>query len=410
MKTINYRHVDLAKVLAIPLYGNVMSNMYKAFFHQRSFDECGVHADICVIYSFRSLGRADYDEIIDNLLKILKSLSPVLVVVGSSKGLHDKIKLLNHFFASLPLINQIQGSSLRKLSTLLLIARAKVSIDSTISFLEYSDIKIVVTFCDAHDTDNIIAQCANNAGMTTITLQHGQYCIDQQDNPENMALSNICSDYFCAWNQATCDEFAKVSTGTSSAKAMGSLKSLLFGEALYCVEELAKAKNKNVICVMLNADNSVASNVEMLKVSVAYCESQSYQFCIRFHPNNVFDNYSEFLRSEHFVQYDQHTDDIAFTLAYTTGAIVEILKSGSLLFLYHDSEVPEIFKDIFFSFQGVGELEMLVQSIFEDPEKGISAFNNVRSRFVSCGSVHSNYLEYFKFLLKTEKIGDKKCH
>src|SRR3546814_6040446 len=69
----------------------------------------------------------------------------------------------------------------------------------------------VLTFCDAHPHDNLVAQLSSRNGARTITVQHGQYRVL---TPVNMsadaeAYANFVSDRLLAWGEATCEEFQR---------------------------------------------------------------------------------------------------------------------------------------------------------------------------------------------------------
>ena len=247
---IKYKGIDIGKVLSIPLYGSVLANLYKAIFHCNSFHCSKVVSDICVIYTHKRSGREDYFQIIENLVAYLKELSPELVVMQPKFSIIDKVRLVKHLFLGLSCFNKLQGSFLYRLYLFILIARIRVDVDYVMTFLKKSKVSVVVTFCDAHYMDNIITQCANSLSIKTVTLQHGQYSIDEKDTPENMALSNLVSNYFCAWGEATCDEFMKIANDVTKVMPLGSLRTEVNGSKPYTACAIAESKSKRLICLM----------------------------------------------------------------------------------------------------------------------------------------------------------------
>jgi hypothetical protein len=406
LNTFIYRGVGISKVLAIPLYGSMISNVYKAIFHCNSFDKQPVASSICVIYSHQRSGRNDYFQIAANLVESIKVLSPAFVVMQARMSIVDKIRLLVHFIKSMPVFFKLQGSLLYKLYLVLLIARVRVNIDYAMKFLEQSNIDIVVTFCDAYDLDNIITQCANNLNKTTITLQHGQYCIDKRDVPENMALSNLVSDYLCAWGQATCDEFAKVNNDATVLVSLGSLRSETHNQKHYTVDAITQSKNSNIICVMLNADNCLTSNIEMLQATIEFCALNNYQYCVRFHPKNYQPNYAEFVNNKFFIEYqDVEVTAIAFSIIFTSGVMVELLSQGELFFLYENSTTPNLFQQNLLSFTSPKQLELLVDRLYRDNITSAKELNLLKKYFINTNDVNKNYLTFFNNLL-TSKEGN----
>jgi hypothetical protein len=316
----------------------------------------------------------------------------------------DKIRLLLHSIKSMPVFFKLQGSLLYKLYLVLLIARVRVNIDYAIKFLDQSNIDIVVTFCDAHDIDNIITQCANNLNKKTVTLQHGQYCIDKRDTPENMALSNLASDYLCAWGPATCDEFVKVNNGITELVSLGSLRSETHHQKHYTGDAITESKNKNIICVMLNADNCLVSNIEMLQTVIEFCALNNYRYCVRFHPKNYQPSYAEFFNNEFFIEYqDVEHAAIAFSIIFTSGVMVELLSQGELFFLYQNLTTPKLFQQNLLSFTSGKQLELLVDRLYRDNITSASELNLLKEYFINTKDVNKNYLTFFNNLLTSKE-------
>lgn len=400
IKDISYRGVDIGKVLAIPLYGKIVSNVYKAIFHSNRFDTRQVKSDISVIYSHCRSGRTDYFQITTNLIKYISELSPALVLVKPSLSIVDKVRLVKHLILSLCFFSKLNNSILERLYFILLIARVKVNIDYVFKFLENSNTKVLVTFCDAYDFDNIITQCANILNIKTATLQHGQYCIDEKDTPENMALTNLCSNYLCAWGQATCNEFQKVNNSKTKLVSLGSLRSETSHKIRYTAENLALSERKKTICVMLNADNCIDANVEMLKTVESFCAISGYQYCMRYHPKNYRANYNQFCIKPLFVDYENvESSDIAFSIIFTSGVMIELLSRGQVFFLYQNVTTPNLFRQSLLSFTSSAELKLVVHKLYDNRNKSANDLNSLKEYFINTHDVRQNYSTFFKNLL-----------
>jgi hypothetical protein len=386
IKDISYRGVDIGKVLAIPLYGKMVSNVFKAIFHCNRFDSAKADSDIVVIYTHCRSGRTDYFQITTNLIKYISELSPALFLVKPSLSIVDKVRLVKHLILSLCFFSKLNSSTLERLYLILLIARVKVNVDYVLKFLEScTDTKVLVTFCDAHDFDNIITQCANVLKIKTVTLQHGQYCIDEKDTPENMALTNLCSNYLCAWGQATCDEFEKVNNSKTKLVSLGSLRSETSHKVRYTAENLALSEYKKTICVMLNADNCIGSNIEMLKNDRA--------------------NYNKFCVNPLFVDYESvGSSDIAFSIIFTSGVMIELLSKGQVFFLYQNLTTPKLFRQSLLSFSSSTALKLVVDKLYESHKKSADDLNSLKEYFINTHDVPQNYLTFFKKLLQNKLI------
>jgi hypothetical protein len=398
---IVYKGIDISKVLAITLYGRAISNTYKAIFHSNRFDKQQVISDLCVIYSHKRSGRTDYFQIMENLISYTKELAPEFVVMQPKTSLVDKYLLIKQLFLAGACLSKLEGSLLQRLYLFLLVARVRVNIDYIFSFLEKSNIKVVVTFCDAHDIDNIITQCANKLNITTVTLQHGQYCIAKADTAENMALANLTSNYLCAWGPATCDEFRSVDNSFTKTVSLGSLRAEANSNSPYSTKNIVASKTKNIICVMLNADNCLNSNIEMIKIINDFCLLNSYKYCVRFHPKNNQQHYQHFFKKGYYLKYgDVESNAIAFSIIFTSGVMVELLIKGQLFFLYQDETTPELFQQKSLSFTTSEQLMLMCARLYKNIEKGVDELNGIKEYFINTDEVKANYLTFFKDILK----------
>ena len=67
----------------------------------------------------------------------------------------------------------------------------------------------IVTFCDAHPEDNVIAQYGKHLGVKTFTLQHGFYP-SVKTSVNSLISQNFVSDYVLAWGGASSRNLAKI--------------------------------------------------------------------------------------------------------------------------------------------------------------------------------------------------------
>jgi hypothetical protein len=398
---VKYRNVDIDRVLSIPRYGSVWRNIYKAIFHFDQFDKGNVNSDILVLYSHIRSKRLDYFQIIENLTSILQNLSLTLVIAQPRISFIDKLKLVRHVFGSLSSLGKIEGSFAYKLSQVLLIARAKTTIDSTLFFLIRADFKVLVTFCDAHFSDNILVQCARYMGKKTVTLQHGQYHINDKDVPENMALMNLESDYLCAWGRATCDEFKKVKNTTTTVIPLGSLSSLSGVSREFSLNDFQKIESNKTICLMLNADNCYSSNIKMVKIVEEFCGSCDYSYCVRFHPKNIKSLYEDHFNVCYLGEWNEEMEShVGFSIIYTSGVMIDLLIRGEIFFLFHDESksTPDLFQQDLITFENCQQLMDLKDRMFNGRHKNLIYMNSLRDYFVNTKNVDHAYEDFFSKL------------
>lgn len=404
----SYKGVNLDQVLAVPLYASVVSNALKAVLYSNSLDDNGADCDVLVVYTHARSNRQDYLQIVTNLVSYIRKLSPKLIVMSSKFSLNDKVALIKHFIRSVGLLNTLKGSTLYRFYLILMVARAKVNIDQVYTFLQKNNCKIVVSFCDAHDCDNILAQCANKLGKITVTLQHGQYIILGHDCAENMALTNVVSDYLCAWGEATCCEFNKVGHKIPKAVPLGSLRSFNELSRPYTVSSLKQAENKPLLCLMLNADIQSSQNEKMIEIINGFCDSSKMQYIVRFHPKNNKSHYTKLFGQCYLGPCSEvNKSDVVFSVAYTSGVMVEQLILGELVFLYQDEFSPDVFKQEIIGFKDSRQLEDKVFSIYRNKSFAASELNKVRDFFIESKNVDKGYHSFFLGLMLGLKNGIK---
>jgi hypothetical protein len=404
---IKYKGVDIAKVLAIPIYGRILINIYKSIFHYNAIGPSRVDSDILIIYSHLRSKRKDYFQIINTLYSIVQKNSSELVVMQPAISILDKIFLIKHFISSLVHLKDVKGGVFFRLYLIILISRVKTNIDYLADFLEKSEFRILVTFCDAHDIDNILTQLAKNMGKVTITLQHGQYCIASYDTPENMALENLTSDYICAWGDATRDEYAMLKNRITEVVPLGTLRTYSEGIKLYFAGTLEESAQNSLVCIMLNADGRVKDNIMMIEIIGDFCSTNSYRYCVRFHPNNNKLLYTNSFDKTYIGEYvDSMASDISFSVIYTSGVVVELLLKGQLFFLYKNENTPRIFRNNMLNvvtFESSRDLSKKSITIFSNAQQCAIKLNNLRQYFCDPGRADNNYLSFFRSILS--KIG-----
>ncbi len=400
----SYKGVDLNKVLAIPLYASVASNIFKIIFHSSTLDSSGVESKVLVVYAHARSNRKDYLQIVTNLLKYIRRCSPSYIAVSSKPSLSEKLAIIRHLPQSVKSVRELKESIWYRCYLALMISRVRANIDEAYVFLNKSNIKVLVSFCDAYYADNILAQCANNLGKITVTLQHGQYAIMGHDCPENLALKNLVSDYLCAWGEATCDEFSKVGNKKTRVIPLGTLRSYKGRYAEYTQESLSEAESKGMLCLMLNADNLVSQNKKMIRIMNDFCDTNNMKYVVRFHPKNKKSYYINLFGVSYLGLFDGDESRIAFSVAYTSGVIVESLVRGELFFLYQDDLSPEVFKKEVIAFSSSEELKEKVSGAYRNKRVVVNELNNVRDFFIETRNVKERYGSFFLNLL-----GGKGC-
>jgi len=393
-KNMLYRGVDVDKALKIPRYGEVHSNFYKSLFTRIRIKRFN-SSKIIIIYFYCESERMDFDAAINALLNHLKVLNPVKVDAWREFVIFEKFTFLKHLFAKSNKSTKGKETLIKRLVDRLMVARVKTNVDYVYETMSSKDYDVIVTFSDAHEYDNTLSQCVQNMQKTTVTLQHGQYLVSNNPVPENELLSNIVSDYFCAWGRATCDEFYKVNN-SAKIKILGPLgkdENKTTIKLQYLPLEIGVTK---VACLMLNADNSFKKNVDMILLVNNWCLKSKWSYCVKYHPKNNKSLYEKHFGKDFLGSMEENSElEISFSIVYTSGVVVELLILRKAFLIYCDEDTPDIYQNKLICFNAVDQLESRVieltmsKSLCQNMER-------MRDYFVETKDIKNNYLNFFK--------------
>jgi glutathione peroxidase-family protein len=389
---ISYKGVDLHCVNIINLYGSLISIIYRSFFKNLILPERGCGSDVVVFYSHILSGRLDYEDIVTTLYKYLKGLPVSLVYLHKDKIIFNKVAIFFRIYK----YYKVLGSGVARLERLklsVLYARTTMMIDNFDKFFVDKDIKLIITFCDATDVDNILTQLSMKYGIKTATLQHGQYHILNVDVPENQALMNLQSDYLFAWGEATKNEYEHCNrSGRTSIIPLG-ICSVDYEESI----KYDGLKIDGGFIVSLNADNFKFQNLKMIDTISKFCKYNGFFFSIKFHPSN---NRAYYSYATDSVSYRQESGCNPIYVVYTSGVLVKYLASANLLLIFKDDITPGIFRDNLIGFSSVSELSVLFEKIRNDGDWYLDSLTEAQNFFIASGSSRLNYRGFIEEVLK----------
>ncbi|ELY2620022.1 hypothetical protein ACN5L3_000147 [Cronobacter malonaticus] len=135
--------------------------------------------------------------------------------------------------------------------------------------------KKVITFCDAHPEDNLIAQAVKtNENCITYTLQHGYYSYSPGTINQEV-YANFISDYMLCWGESSVNNLISYGVAARKLKAFGYFK-----------------KNKicfnggNEVFILLNGRHNSQTNTELLNLAYDIVNSTDLKVCIKKHPDD----------------------------------------------------------------------------------------------------------------------------
>ncbi|WP_369650583.1 MULTISPECIES: hypothetical protein [unclassified Variovorax] len=346
--TAVFEKINYANVVAIYLYDTSLSGwikkiIFSLFYTTQVVKHDAVECRVLLFYSARHKKRADYDYIPNRLREILGSHCSY-AESEERFSIAQVWRTFAQFWSSFEAVEGYRVGVFQKIATALLISKYRATaIHSFRSLLRGQD--RLVTFCDAHAPENLLAQMGNAAGLFTMTNQHGQYRVLDERNMSSdaEAYSNFVSQRMLCWGKATQAEFSRCGFPPENLIVSGWVKDW---SRLALPRE--RTISKSVFGVMLNADSAKESNLELIATARFIAQELGLQYLIRLHP---WSNPKEYLGSlDEHLQGIGHFDiatylnGVDFSLAHMSGAVVEVLYAGSPIYLLNDGRLAQAFQ------------------------------------------------------------------
>lgn len=247
--------------------------------------------DTAFLFSGDGLGRPDYLRCLETVAAQCDSAS--LWIMDRQK---PRLQLGN--FSGLVLIpiwalrlNRILNDFTASLDFAAGLYRAKKQAVAIFGEMRKKGIQRLVAFCDAWSIESVATQLANNAGMATATLQHGN---------GTEIFYGSCSDKYLA--------NSLLSRENCLEAGMPEEKIVVTGPMKYAGHEFAYPDKTCIqtVGVVFDGAQNFDNNVQMLDVVHEAIKNMDIRCCLRFHPNNRREDYAPYLR-----QSDVICDDLA---------------------------------------------------------------------------------------------------
>ncbi len=339
--------INFGQVIALKSYDGRLTSTLKelvrlCLFSNKIEVKGNIDSDCSLFYSLKNANRSDYNEIISMFLKFNSNFKYIeLLHEKSFENIFIKLFLL--------LKNTIKFGIYRienPFLTAILVSNymlLKKKIDDSNLF---TNMELMVTFCDAYPPDNLITQMSKLVEKKSITLQHGQYRVLSEGNEiaDAEAYENFISDYMFVWGQATVDEFLKYGTDNSRLLKAGALRSFSFNKPIQ-IDTLKKAFG-----VILCGESYRSTNIQMIKLANEFALKHGIPYYLRFHPKNPIDYYMSFTQKQYVcgqlirMNNDDYAKLVDFSLIHMTGVFVELLSINSPIVIFHDDYLEDVFK------------------------------------------------------------------
>lgn len=290
-------------------------------------------SDILIEYSIKEWNRKDYDEIINNLEKGLRNFDK-LEVLGKKRRFLNIYKLIIVGYYSI----KIRGLNFReRFIAANLIARRTGLARKYERIFENNRYKVVITFCDAHITSNLLVQVARKYGVETITLQHGQYVFYEPGTEvvHCETYENFISDYMFVWGEHTVEQLTKANIPRNRLIITGALKNTN--------SPSTNNVNKKVFGVVLSNAEMTSSNIELIKIANQVSEKLGCKYLIKPHPLDNPKKYSKIIDERKLSEPIQKNMDLRsyiekvdFNLIHLSSVYIELLQFASPVFIYNN--------------------------------------------------------------------------
>ena len=263
--------LELNKVLRCRKYvSSISKRLMHALFFSYEFDSTkSLDTDLILLDTCNLKGRKDYTDYIDNFKAVCinqRSLG-IFTVKYKFMPAHLLSKLyfiFNNFKSNYSLIDLLQLSQLYQLFLFL----NKLDINN----------KKVVTFCDAHPEDNLIAQFFKKERYcTTYTLQHGYY-LAAPGSINQEVYRNFVSDFMLCWGESS--KINLIANGVSKDRL------LVFGCFKKTINLPKTGHKKRNVFILLNGSHSSESNSYLINLSLDIVTKTSFNVLIKKHPDD----------------------------------------------------------------------------------------------------------------------------
>lgn len=209
--------------------------------------------------------------------------------------------------------------SLHIITNLIILWRINIQL-TNINFNKYN---LLCVFYDSIPLENYLVQVFQRKGITTATLQHGQFNAWKENSPLNcgLELRSSVADYFLCWNQFTKDEAIKAGMTTNKIKMVGILSNI--GKK----RQFCKIPQNNIFGIVCSHPTWENENVEMIKAANLLSHYTNKHYVIKLHPNYSNDYFDKIIDHSYFDGIVEKGIDL---LAYANSVEFSIIGSSSV--------------------------------------------------------------------------------
>lgn len=315
------------------------------------------------IHSVSHLKNHHTKEMISNFRKAIYELDHIIIETSarlSPKSIPLKIKSAIQIYKDQAC--NIETSRLNKILISFCAARGAIESAQIKDLLHKQSPSCVITFCDAIGHENLVAQAGKNAGIHTITLQHGQYRIlnEKSFSADAEAYLNFVSDKMLCWGRATIAEFAKAGINSNRFISCGRLIPATQYQPCSTAPE-------NIFGLILCGENQPQSNASLLEFAEQLSQETGMLYVVKLHPANPIARYEK-LKGKGCIQIGkidtpEYFSACSFSVMAMSGFFLDCIEARHRFGFLDDGGLSDVFKASGLAVTRTDEIIPLVNSI-----------------------------------------------
>ncbi len=385
--------IDVANAMYFCYYNNtynkkgIISSIFRILIYLCTIDiSYTVHDSgrIAFLYSNSYKGRKDFLEIMNKISDMFSS--KIMFLPGKRKISLKGLKYSYNVFCWIQNLKKVfpKNEAIYYASMILF---AKRNSDTIVDVAVKNNCQCMVVLSDMHLIDSFVVQQCNHKGITTATLQHGNF-----EGIEPFVLSR--SKYFIAHGEYAKEKAEKCGIPASRIREAGLLK--LIGKQI--PDAIQRRHNKVFsVGVILSGDMFGDADTRMISMLSDYCKQRELEISVKCHPNFGPEFYqgidwsliSNIYTNEINVEEFSRRVDIAIVLNTTVFLEYVLMLIPTFIYIdYEDNFMPNIH---WCKFQNAEELDQLLSLFEKNPELLEKNMKETRKYFSCTEDISQQY-------------------
>lgn len=215
--------------------------------------------------------------------------------------------------------------------------------------IDLQSYNLLVTFCDSIMPECVLTLIGKNRGVTTASLQHGQYTAYRENKFINsgVELRSLVSDYLLSWNQMTIDEMQKVNEIKTQPYLAG-----ILGYIGKKHERSTNPKNK-VFGVVINHQSFEKENIALVRSANILASEIGYKYYLKLHPNYDLSHFDSYVCRDFYlgtiekgIPIIEYANRCEFSIASSSSVFCELVYLRHHVIRYSSGSPEDKFRDV----------------------------------------------------------------